>query len=161
MMLFNKINWFISEESAYLNNQLSIANVVAEDHADKNQQRWHWLHLQNFITVLKKISKGDQDFNALQILNISFKYLETLFLARPNVPAEFRYNKAKNTASILRHLIINSNVYNAQEHGQSGKNEYLVDTSNGLQLTIGITDFITNQISIGYKPLNLDNLDGK
>ena len=81
--LFNKINWFISEESAYLNNQLSIANVVAEDHADKNQQRWHWLHLQNFITVLK-ISKGDQDFNALQILNISFKYLETLFLARPN-----------------------------------------------------------------------------
>lgn len=154
--LFNKINWFISEESAYLNNQLSIANVVAEDHADKNQQRWHWLHLQNFITVLKKISKGDQDFNALQILNISFKYLETLFLARPNVPAEFRYNKAKNTASILRHLIINSNVYNAHEHGQSGKNEYLVDTSNGLQLTIGITDFITNQISIGYKPLNFE-----
>ena len=55
--LFKKINWFISEESAYLNNQLSIANVVAEDHADKNQQRWHWLHLQNFITVLKKYLK--------------------------------------------------------------------------------------------------------
>lgn len=120
-------------------------------------KKWHWLHLQNFLSEIQKISAGQEEVNTYRLLNLSFKWLQTLYLDSNNLPSAYHHEEAVNMAAILRGLIHSTDVYMPEETPNLTEAQY-IDSSNGLDLTIGITDFISEKIIQDHQPLNLEVL---
>lgn len=120
-------------------------------------KKWHWLHLQNLLSEIQKNSAGQEEVDTYRLLNLSFKWLQTLYLDANNLPSAYHNEEAINMAAILKGLIQSTDVYMPEETPNLTEEQY-IGSSNGLDLTIGITDFISEKIIQDHQPLNLEVL---
>lgn len=160
--LFDKFNALtyelvMAKRTIPYQDRLKIAQAIHNDKFSNHVNTWHWLHLQNLFSELQRLSAQNSEIDIYRLFNLSFRWLETLYLDAYNLPNRFRYDDARNMAGIIKCLIESTHVYIAEETPQISPSEFN-DTSNGLSLTVGLTDLISKLIIQNHQPLNLEVL---